>query len=130
VTRMRTAPSSSWKRILKTHDSHHLVESKAIDLVLVADGKLGAGSGDFLSDPIIRVPDGGSSSGGGESDNGDYHRFLQFAFRRHYFYMELPYNALFPAEASQFVQSADGISLPAREQTGWHGPEGVAKGGR
>jgi hypothetical protein len=64
------------------------------------------------------LADGGSTSGGGEPGESpgndwqggeDQSRFIQFAFKRDCFYMELPNNTVFPPEVEQILRHSMGF---------------------
>lgn len=66
----------------------------------------GASKGDR---DILNVPDSSDQSSG-SADQGDrFSRFLQFAFMKHSFYMDLPCRILFQSEARQILTQLNGF---------------------
>jgi hypothetical protein len=90
-------------------------ESRALSLSAVVETEQGTGSStDFLNEGILRVPVPDSGRGDGQGGR-DSHRYLQFAFMKQTFYMDLPKNTLWPDEARRLLsQRSDFIYLGDR----------------
>jgi len=92
------------------YNSPRLEESRALPLpvALMAQQDAGAGGVDFLEQDIIRVPASDNGDGGG-SDGHGARRYLQFAFMKRTFYMDLPKNTVWPEEARQLIARSPGF---------------------
>ncbi len=92
-------------------DAPRLEESKAkaLELIVAGPGVRSANGEGPLDQSIIRVPshaEPDASSGGGSDRVG---RFLQFAFMKSTFYMDIPNSALFPDEAERLFKQRAGF---------------------
>ena len=84
----------------------------------------GAGLTDVYGQGNLKVPITGSGHGDGRRDSD---RYLQFAFMKQTFYMDLPKNTLWPDEARQLLSQRSGFfylrdrRFPWMSFDAWHG---------
>ena len=82
--------------------------AKSLELALAAELEIGGSGDDFLDQTSILVPSH-DDAGAGQGDSAGDNRYVQFAFTKQTFYLDLPNCTLFPLEAERLFRERSGF---------------------
>jgi hypothetical protein len=82
--------------------------AKSLELALAAEVEIGGWGDQFLDQTSVLIPTHDHAAAGPGDFNGD-DRYVQFAFTKRTFYLDLPNCTLFPLEAERLIRERSGF---------------------